>query len=143
MMILTACQQYSVRMVCRGSYRAFIEREVNLRWNGQAQVHWHTQGPPVLAWVNRSSWAVNCDVCLESIIIEPEMPFFCPNCCNIRNGGYARPVIWPEDRMAIEKVLLMRAAPETRNWLPTETLADLIAQNKERNEWREDALLES
>jgi hypothetical protein len=38
---------------------------------------------------------------------------------------------WPERVSDIERVVLARPAPTTRNWLPGETVADLVAENIE------------
>jgi len=39
------------------------------------------------------------------------------------------PITWPVDRADIERVLADRPVPATRAWLPTETVADLAAEN--------------
>jgi len=38
-------------------------------------------------------------------------------------------VEFPEDRATIEAILLLRPNPANRNWLPGETLADLVLEN--------------
>jgi hypothetical protein len=140
MMILTASQQFSVRHLCGGSYKAFIERQCLLRWNGAARPNWTEYGDAVSAWINQSSWVVNCPDCRESIIAEPGLPFFCPSCLNKKNSGLARPILWPENRIDLERVLLMRIAPETRNWMPQngETIETLVEENKQHGEWEEE-----
>jgi hypothetical protein len=43
--------------------------------------------------------------------------------------GVPTEIVWPVDPISIEAVLLMRPNPHTRNWVPPETLTDLIAEN--------------
>lgn len=38
-------------------------------------------------------------------------------------------LIWPTDPLGIETILLMRPAEKTRNWLPGETMTDLLVEN--------------
>lgn len=44
--------------------------------------------------------------------------------CGLRCG-----VEWPPDIADLERVLLARPAPSTRNWRPGESLEDLVAEN--------------
>ncbi len=48
----------------------------------------------------------------------------CANC------GQLSRVQFPSEADQIEEVLSMRPVPETRNWMPGETLADLTAENE-------------
>lgn len=128
MRILTANQQQAVIMA--GGYRKFVEREAFMRWH--AHVNWQPQGA-VRAEVCASSWRVKCPYCADALVAEPGEMFYCVNCCMQGNGGKAMKVIWPEPalRAGIEAVLLCRVAPETRNWLPHESLTELIRENLE------------
>lgn len=38
---------------------------------------------------------------------------------------------WPAERNAIEQTLAARPVPGTRNWWPSETVADLVRENVE------------
>lgn len=49
--------------------------------------------------------------------------FHCMRC------GLVCPAVWPENRVDIQQVLNQRPMFETRNWLPEETVFDLIAEN--------------
>lgn len=49
--------------------------------------------------------------------------FTCPRCTNVVG------VIWPDNVDDIMHVLMRRPMPETRNWLPGETVQDLIVEN--------------
>lgn len=51
--------------------------------------------------------------------------FLCSRC-----GVEAR-AEWPQDRYEIARVLMERPVPETRNWLPGETVLHLQAENIE------------
>ncbi len=128
-----------------GGYRPFVERECLLRWN--ARPNWIAGGPPLRAWICRSDWRVDCDICGDNLAAEPGQPFFCPNCLNAANGGLARPVVWPDNRPEIEELLSRRVLPTTRNWhapecardrsgrwLPAETIDDLRAEQAAHGE---------
>ena len=43
--------------------------------------------------------------------------------------GLVCAVVWPENVEAIEKLLALRPAEQTRNWTPGEDLVDLMAEN--------------
>lgn len=118
-----------------GNYKTWINTELDNRWVG-ARANWKVQGDPVKAFIQRSSWVAKCPEkdCNEQVIVDIDEPFYCPNCQNIRNGGFARPVSFPENREDIERVLLARAIPDTRNWKLSETIDDLKLQNIEHGE---------
>jgi len=126
MMIRTANQQRAV--IQAGGYPRFVEQQIAWRWPGAPAANWQARGE-IHAEIARSNWRVCCTTCREAIVIEPGLPFFCPNCLMQANGGYAMRVIWPAERAQIEAVLLARPVPEHRNWLPGETVAMLIAEN--------------
>ena len=128
--ILTANMQYAYRR--RGGYRAYIEHLLAKRWAGTApKPAWGREaGTALQAVVISSNWAVKCDVCREIIAAEPGEPFYCPNCQNQANGFLPRPVIWPEQRREIERLLLLRPDPGTRNFPADATIVDLIADNE-------------
>lgn len=112
-----------------GGYRRVIERETLARWGVAPK--WTTKSgtPSLPAWVCRSDWVVTCDVCREQVAIEPGELFFCPSCLNASHDGYARRVTFPKQKESIERILVLRPDPNTRNWLPGETLKDLEAEN--------------
>lgn len=133
MLIKTASQQLPVKRT--GGYRTWIELSALARWDGSAKINWQARGV-VRAEVVRSSWRASCPFCNEAFVVEPGEPFFCTNCCMAGNNGYAMQVLWPKKRAEIERVLLARPIPETRNWLPLqgETLQTLIKENIERGD---------
>jgi len=55
----------------------------------------------------------------------------CPDCFNADVGRRWRRVAWPPDASAVERVLLARPDPATRNWTG-EPLEQLRAENAER-----------
>lgn len=82
------------------------------------------------AEVNGSRWIVQCPTCNSASYADPADPrFFCIDCGNIAHGGGWCDVAFPADQAAIEAALSARPDPNTRTWLPTEDVADLIAQN--------------
>jgi hypothetical protein len=113
-----------------GDYRAFVEYMVAGRWD--ARVNW-TVSPRVTAraYVLRSAWVADCPTCAGNMVVEPGEPYFCPDCAMQGNGFQACAVVWPEQWAEIERLLLARPDPNTRNWLIGETLDDLARENAE------------
>ena len=128
--IRTANDQPSVRAA--GGYRRFIAKLVAQRWRRQLP-NWDVRGA-VSAEIVRSSWRVSCPFCASATVAEPGEPFFCPDCMMAGNNGLAMLVIMPEEREQIERILNMRPVPETRNWLPHESVDDLIVENIEHGD---------
>ena len=62
---------------------------------------------------------------------RPVERWACELCSNSAAGQRIADVIWPEPRYArdIYQVLNARPDPETRNWVPGETIGDLLAEN--------------
>jgi hypothetical protein len=95
---------------------------------------------PALAYVNplmdgSVRWIANCPSCREEGVTTAEYVwletplFFCVRCGNADIGNRWRPVEIPKQRAAIERTLLARPDPETRAWLPGETVQALRQQN--------------
>lgn len=127
--ILTGKEQFSVKK--RGSYRQYVHSLLRMRYG--IAPNWDLCDQPVQAWINQGSWAANCE-CGGSLIAEPGEPYICPDCVNAAQGGLARPVIWPDEKKNIEAVLEERPFPRNRNWLKSETLEMLVAQNIEHGD---------
>jgi len=58
--------------------------------------------------------------------LQPSTPWFECDFC-----GAVTEVIWPTGRIikGVERLLMMRPDPSTRNWTPNETLSDLMVEN--------------
>jgi hypothetical protein len=94
------------------------------------------------AEVHRGIWIARCPrpYCDNAVALVLGTPFMvCAgdrDCC-----GLEAPVVWPNDPIAIAALLAMRPVPKTRNWLPHETIEDLIAENAQHDvlppEWTE------
>ena len=85
----------------------------------------------VMAEVNHGRWIARCSVCggaEEAAWQEPI--FYCLSCGNAENGGHTMGIIFPENRVEIEGVLLARPM-ENRNWVPGEMAAELAVENME------------
>jgi len=87
-----------------------------------------------VARVSGGFWVADCptDGCAGAELASFEAPFFF--CCECRNAAFdhkAVQVVVPtaKKRAEIEACLTVRPAPATRNWLPTETVATLRAEN--------------
>lgn len=82
------------------------------------------------AEANWGRWIARCPRpwCTNALAVDPGQQTFR---CEYRVGGcgWDSPVSWPADPDAIEALLIMRPAAQTRNWQPGETLEDLLAEN--------------
>lgn len=126
-LIRTANQQMSVKRA--GGIIAFTERLVKERW--MRTIDWSRIGGVVAAEIAHSNWRVSCPYCSGAIVIEPGLPFFCPDCCMQANDYQPMFVQMPDEktRREIERLLVMRADPVRRNWYPHETIADIRHEN--------------
>ena len=88
-----------------------------------------SEADPLPARVYRGQWIVDCPCRGAGFVWVAEPITWCGSCGNRALGGSWRRVELPEDRAAIEVVLLERPDPDTRNWEPGETVAELIGEN--------------
>lgn len=82
------------------------------------------------AEVHRGLWIARCPqpYCDNAVALVLGTPVM--HCYGDRDAcGAESPVVWPRDPLAIAALLAMRPIPKTRNWLPHETVEDLIAEN--------------
>ena len=89
--------------------------------------------PPAVAQVNAGRWVAMCptgDGGAEYVDLA-RATFFCCECRNASTGGVPIPLVMPDESMRtlIEGALLARPDAKTRNWLPVESVADLMSQN--------------
>lgn len=129
MIIRTANQQPVVK--AKGGYRAWLTEMVLQRWD--CVINWDDVQGVVAAEIVRSNWRVSCPFCRGAVVYEPGEPFICPDCVNQANEHHPMMVAMPPEsyRQQIETVLLKRPDPNTRNWLPHETVTMLKAENLE------------
>lgn len=79
----------------------------------------------------RARWLVCCPDCPGAEDASHEDPrFFCLSCYNGSVGGAIRPVLFPDDREEIERVVLARPARQVSTYEPGETLDDLKRQGE-------------
>lgn len=94
----------------------------------------------ITAEVNHGRWICRCPTCAGALIVTAQVPYFlCTDCANISNGGKWYRVRFPAatQKTNIEKILMARPAAHwrlagTRNWLSSQTLAELRRENLER-----------
>jgi len=84
---------------------------------------------PITAHVGVSAWRVVC-ACGDAPPADPDWHLACCSAC----GAIYVNVVFPEDREALEAVLLKRARFADRNWRAPWTVADLQAQNVDHGE---------
>ena len=93
-----------------------------------------------VSYVNFGRWVADCPArpCANPVTGERAagaeyvalgLPFMCQWCWNQDIGGRFREVEFPAAYDAIEAVLVERIEPDTRNWAPGETVADLQIEN--------------
>lgn len=91
----------------------------------------------VEAYANWSRWVARCGLCPSAEQLRPRGPYLrapdvaLPPHFECIECGTVTEVIWPAERFvaAVERILMMRPDPSTRNWLPGETLPDLLFEN--------------
>lgn len=88
------------------------------------------------AFVNGGRWLALCQTesCNGAEYVNlDELLFFCCECRNAESDHHAIRVVLPDakTRKQVEAYLGARPAWETRNWHPTETVAQLRAENRE------------
>jgi hypothetical protein len=84
------------------------------------------------AEVHRGMWIARCPqpYCLTAIALP--LGSLVMRCHGDRDAcGAEAPVMWPRDPEAIAALLRMRPVPASRNWLPHESLQDLLTENAE------------
>ena len=83
--------------------------------------------PRIAVRANWGRWIVDCPrVSSHALWVEAGTPFFiCPAC------GAEAELVWPDEatRVGIERLLMMRPNEADRNWVPGETLHDLLDEN--------------
>lgn len=79
----------------------------------------------LVATVNHNRWVADCPNCAAGIALDPDAPDFgaCFSCRRVYSA-----VAWPPDRAAIEEALEPRPW-KNRNWVPSETVEDLLDEN--------------
>lgn len=81
----------------------------------------------VEVYANWSRWVADCGWCRYGARqLQPRIPHFeCWTC------GAVTDAVWPSERMVqgVERLLMMRPDPSTRNWVPGETLPQLMWEN--------------
>jgi hypothetical protein len=82
----------------------------------------------VPAYVNWGRWVADCVRCPSAEQLNLMQPvFLCTECRT------AAEIEWPSEEMAhgIQRLLLMRPNTTKQNWLPGETIIDLMRENAE------------
>ena len=92
------------------------------------------------AKINQGRWIVECPNtgCGGALCISSRQPYFiCLECASPENGGRWYRIHFPPQKKVIEGILLKRPARDpwlasNRNWAPSETVAELRAENRAR-----------
>src|SRR5215216_7307862 len=85
-----------------------------------------------------SMWIADC-ACKNAVRLDRFQPAFeCDYC------GQFYELVWPAENTvySIERLLLMRPLPYTRNWCPGETVHDLMRENSEHGVFSDPRLAE-
>lgn len=90
-------------------------------------------GDPVHAEINHGRWIARCPFCSGAEIADYDDPIFmCLSCFNESNGGRFIPVEFPVDHLEIENELTKRKKTENQNWIPGESLEDIIKETRDK-----------
>ena len=88
---------------------------------------------PGLAYAeaNWGRWICRCPagMCTNAVQVSRRQANFA--CVGPGSCGWTSPIEWPTDPDGIEMLLRRRPDPVNRNWLPGETLEDLLTENVE------------
>lgn len=88
-----------------------------------------TAGTEIEVYANQGRWVAECPDCHSAqLACRTDRRFLCVECGNVAVGGRWRSVVWPDDVPGIEAALEERDGVN-QNWLPGETVADLLAEN--------------
>lgn len=103
---------------------------------------------PGLAYAeaNWGRWLARCPagLCSNAIQIHRWQQRF--ECAGEGNCGWTTRIQWPDDPEMTEAILGLRPDVRTRNWLPGETLDDLLAENAQHglmDSWEGGLVLET
>ena len=99
------------------------------RFHFPAGIH-DEETEPVQAFVNHGAWLVMCPECNGAEYAWEEGYFFCCSCKNSYLKHNYRRLVFPAERQAIERLLMVRSL-DNRNWNHIETVADLERENEE------------
>jgi hypothetical protein len=115
-----------------GGYQILIQQQVRDVWdNSKFTVKWNTANGQVSAYIIESKWVADCPHCTATSVVQLDSPFFCPACAMQGNEFNPSLIVLPALRSEIEHLLLARPNPANRNWLLSESVADLRRENKE------------
>jgi len=119
--------------VNHGQYVQFVLDRQSIRMRGVKKLKeaaaQHPAGVVLPAQIHEGRWVALCE-CGGAEVVDPEEPaFYCFSCYNVTNEGRPRPVDFPAQWRAIERVLLARPMATTRGYIPSETLNSLRAEN--------------
>ena len=82
-----------------------------------------------LAGVIKGKWVVKCPFCGICEKKDHGAWHICRACLNAEVEYLRIPVVWPVQRVEIERLLGNRKWSWVRNWTPDEAVADLAAEN--------------
>lgn len=86
-------------------------------------------GKPLHAFINHNRWMAVCE-CGGAEVVDPVYnSMYCFSCFNILNKGRPRHIKFPKDMPMIEAILIERDDPLNKNWMLTESIEDLEAEN--------------
>lgn len=95
------------------------------------------------AEANWGRWIARCPagLCTNAMQLHRWQQHFA--CAGAGGCGWTTDVLWPADPEAVEALLALRPAARTRNWLPGETLQQLLLENAQHDVLPPSLLLES
>jgi len=110
-------------------YKMWIHKILQER-GYKLDIPWRAAQKEVQAYVYRDAWMVYCPNCAGAILVDDKEPFmFCPDCHNADNDGVPYRVIF-KNKDEVDALLSKRKNPQNRNWLPGETVEDLMLEQE-------------
>jgi hypothetical protein len=120
----TAPHMRKAKVHTHADYLLWAKREVDKLLVAGIQLTIHEDTTPRLARVDEGRWLIDCE-CGAGNLIHPDWPAAACAAC----GAIHRRIVWPDEREAIEGLLLERPSVRNQHWSPEETLDDLRDQN--------------
>lgn len=115
-------------------YRRWLRELLDRRGWRDVRPDFDQPAGEVAARVIEAQWVVYCPHCPGVIIVDDSDPVhFCPDCLNAGAGGVPQRVVF-QHQAAVERLFARRADPRHRNWLPGESLKDLVREQRAHGE---------
>ena len=116
-------------------YRMWVHKVLRDR-GYDLDIPWGAPRGKVQAYIHNDAWVAYCPdiTCTGIIIVDEEDPvMFCVDCHNALNNKHPYSIEF-KNKNEVEHLMSLRKNPRTRNWLPGETIEDLMLEQERHGE---------